>query len=106
MSNESKWLTAIGGIVAAVVPLLVAYGVITAEQGDLWSNLALAIVAAVVAIVVPVTVTSLAKNYNDNQTAAGIAQMDMEKARLMAGPRESGFAALASASVNGWPSSS
>ena len=31
MSNESKWLTAIGGIVGAVVPLLIAYGVLTNE---------------------------------------------------------------------------
>ena len=85
MSNESKWLTAIGGIVAAVVPLLVAYGVVSAEQGDMWSNLALAIVAAVVAIVVPVTVTSLAKNYNDNQTIHTVALMENETARLTAG---------------------
>ena len=86
MTNESKWLTMISGIVAAVVPLLVAYGVITAEQGDLWQALALAIVAAVVAIVVPVTVTSLAKNYNDNDTAARLATMEHE--RLLAGLRE------------------
>lgn len=85
MTNESKWLTAISGIVAAVVPLLVAYGIITAEQGELWSALALAIVGAVVAIVVPITVTSLAKNYNDNQTAAHIASSELESARLMAG---------------------
>mgnify|MGYP001005041844 CR=1 FL=1 len=76
MSNESKWLTAIGGIVAAVVPLLVAYGVVTAEQGEMWQALALAIVGAVVAIVVPVTVTSLAKNYNDNETTAAVAEME------------------------------
>ena len=86
MTNESKWLTAIGGIVAAVVPLLVAYGVVTAEQGEMWQALALAIVGAVVAVVVPVTVTSLAKNYNDNQVAA--AAVELEHARLMAGLRE------------------
>ena len=33
MSNESKWMTAIGGIVAAIVPLLIAYGILTQEQG-------------------------------------------------------------------------
>ena len=85
MSHESKWLTAISGLVAAVVPLLVAYGVITSEQGELWSALALAIVGAIVAIVVPVTVTSLAKNYNDNQTIHTVALMENETARLMAG---------------------
>lgn len=86
MTNESKWLTLIGGIVAAVVPLLVAYGVVTAEQGQMWQALALAIVGAVVAIVVPVTVTSLAKNYNDNDTAAKLALMEHE--RILAGLKE------------------
>ena len=83
MSNESKWLTLVSGIVAAVVPLLVAYGVITAEQGELWSNLALAIVGAIIAIVVPLAVTSLAKNYNDNQTIHTVALMEQETARLL-----------------------
>ena len=85
MTNESKWLTAISGIVAAVVPLLVIYGVVTAEEGEMWSALALAVVGAIVAIVVPVTVTSLAKNYNDNQTIHTVALMENETARLMAG---------------------
>jgi uncharacterized membrane protein YeaQ/YmgE (transglycosylase-associated protein family) len=85
MSNESKWLTAISGIVAAVVPLLVVYGIITAEQGELWSALVLAVVGGIVAIVVPVTVTSLSKNYNDNQTIHTVALMENETARLTAG---------------------
>ena len=83
MSNESKWGTLIGGIIAAIVPLLVAYGVVTAEQGELWQSLALAVVGLVIAVVVPVTVTSLAKNYNDNDTAARVALMENETARIM-----------------------
>jgi FtsH-binding integral membrane protein len=85
MTNESKWLTAISGIVAAVVPLLVVYGVVTAEEGEMWSALVLAVVGGIVAIVVPVTVTSLSKNYNDNQTIHTVALMENETARLMAG---------------------
>jgi len=85
MSNESKWGTLIGGIIAAIVPLLVAYGVVTAEQGELWQSLALAVVGLVIAVVVPVTVTSLAKNYNDNDTAARVALMENETARIMGG---------------------
>jgi uncharacterized membrane protein YeaQ/YmgE (transglycosylase-associated protein family) len=81
MSNESKWLTAIGGIVAAVVPLLVVYGLMTQEQATLWENLVLAIAAAVV----PIVVTSLVRNYNDNDTAARVALMENETARIMAG---------------------
>ena len=85
MSNESKWSTAISGVIAALVPLLVAYGIFSAEQGALWETLALAVVGLVIAIVVPVTVTSLAKNYNDNDTAARVALMENETARIMAG---------------------
>ena len=83
MSNESKWLTAIGGVVAAVVPLLIAYGILTTEQGELWQNLVLAIAAAVV----PIIVTALVRNYNDNDTAARVALMENETARLMQLPR-------------------
>ena len=85
MTNESKWSTLVAGIVAAVVPLLVAYGVITAEQGTLWRDLALAIVGLIIAIVVPVTVTSLAKNYNDNEA---VMQTAMLEAGLRAQVRE------------------
>ena len=105
MSNESKWLTAIGGIVAALIPVLVAYGVVSAEQGEMWQTLALAIVAAIVAIVVPVTVTSLAKNYNDNDTAARVALMENETARIMASqpPRMVRNVTVSSASTGSTP---
>lgn len=85
MTNESKWSTAIAGLIAALVPLLVAYGVFTAEQGEMWRQVALAVVGLVVAVVVPVTVASLVKNYNDNETARSVALMENETARLMAG---------------------
>lgn len=85
MSNESKWATLISGIVAAIVPLLVAYGLISAEQGTLWEALAGAVVALIIAIVVPVTVASLAKNYNDNETSRFMADTELQRARLMAG---------------------
>lgn len=84
MTNENKWLTAIGGIVAALVPLLVAYGLLTAEQAELWEALVLAVVAAVV----PIVVTSLVKNYNDNETALRVSATELESARIRAGLRE------------------
>ena len=101
MSNESKWLTAIGGIVAAIVPLLVAYGVITQEQGTLWENLVLAIAAAVV----PIVVASLIRNYNDNDTAARVALMENETARIMASqpPRMVRNVTVSSASTGSTP---
>ena len=78
MTNESKWLTAIGGIVAAVVPLLIAYGILTAEQGALWESLVMAIAAAVV----PIVVGSIVKNYNDNEATLTVSRNDVEVARL------------------------
>ena len=48
---------------------------------QLWQNLVLAIAAAVV----PIVVTSLVRNYNDNDTAARVALMENETARIMAG---------------------
>jgi len=81
MTNESKWITAISGIIAALVPLLVAYGVLTTEQAELWEALILAIVAAVV----PIVVVSLARNYNDNEATIQVTAMELEAARLRGG---------------------
>ena len=81
MSNESKWLTAIGGIVAAVVPLLIAYGLLTTEQGELWQ----ALVMAIAALIVPIVVGSVIKNYNDNETAATVAKLETEQAWITSG---------------------
>ena len=55
------WMTAIGAIVAAVIPLLVAYRVLDAEQGQLWAGLIL----AVAGVVVPVVIGSMVKNYTE-----------------------------------------
>ena len=81
MSNESKWVTLIGGLVAAAIPLAIAYGLFTSEQGELWQTL----VMAIVALVVPIVVTSLAKNYNDNETLLLTVMAEQETARIMAG---------------------
>ena len=59
------WLTAIGAIVAAVVPLLVADRVLDAEQGELWAGLVL----AVAGVVVPVVIGSIVKNYTESRMA-------------------------------------
>lgn len=81
MTNESKWITAISGIVAALVPLLVAYGVLTNEQAELWEALILAIVAAIV----PIVVVSLARNYNDNAASIQMLMIEQDTARIQAG---------------------
>ena len=59
------WMSAIGAIVSAVVPLLIAYGLLTTEQGELWAGLVL----AVAGVVVPVVIGSIVKNYTESRMA-------------------------------------
>jgi hypothetical protein len=61
----------------------VAYGALTTEQAELWEALILAIVAAVV----PIVVTALAKNYNDNAAMIVAESMALERARLESSSR-------------------
>ena len=67
------WLTAIGAIVAAVIPLLVAYKVLDEAQGQLWAGLIL----AVAGVVVPVVIGSMVKAYTASRT-------DVKMAAIMA----------------------
>ncbi len=81
MDNTDKtktWMTIIGTVVAALVPLLVAYGILDAEKGNLWKEFILAVAAAIV----PVVVGSLIKNFNDNTTAERVIFLEVEGARL------------------------
>lgn len=55
------WMTAIGAIVAAVIPLLVAYRVLDEAQGQLWA----ALILAVAGVVVPVVIGSMVKAYTE-----------------------------------------
>lgn len=57
------WMSAIGAIVAAVIPLLVAYKVLDEAQGQLWA----ALVLAVAGVVVPVVIGSIVKNYTESR---------------------------------------
>jgi hypothetical protein len=65
------WMTTIAAIVAAVLPILVAYGVLTSEMAELWKGLIMAIVAAVV----PIAVGSLAKTYTVSRTEVKLARI-------------------------------
>lgn len=73
------WAWAVGSLVAVVIPLLIAYGVITAELGQLWT----ALIGVISAIVIPIVVGSLTKNYADNRTARLTAEANLETARLI-----------------------
>jgi uncharacterized membrane protein len=58
------WVTTIGGVLIALLPLLVAYGVFTSEMADVWKG----VIVAIMTIVVPPVIGSLAKNYATNRT--------------------------------------
>ncbi len=66
------WMSAIGAIVAAVIPLLVAYRVLDEAQGQLWAGLIL----AVAGVVVPVVIGSIVKNYNDNRADVKVTALE------------------------------
>ncbi len=72
------WVTTVGAILIAALPVLVAYGVLTSEMAEVWKGLVLAIVAAIV----PPVVGSLAKNYANNRTAVKTEAMALEAAAL------------------------
>ena len=46
------WLSAVGGLVVAVLAILVGYGVIDSEQSDLWAALIMAAAPLAIAYIV------------------------------------------------------
>jgi uncharacterized membrane protein len=81
MTNDWKtpefWITALTSIVVAVVAILVARGLLTQAEGELWVQLAAAIVGPVAVIVLGL----VARGYQAHQTQVRVA-------RLTAGLRE------------------
>ena len=79
MTNGTRtselWVTAIGGILAAVLPLLVAYGVLTSDLAGMWKGLILAIVAAIV----PLVTGLLARNYTNARTEIKVEALNLER---------------------------
>lgn len=71
------WITALTGIVTAIVAVLIARGLLTADEGQLWIQLAAAIIGPVAIIVLGI----VAKSYTGHMTAVRVA-------RITAGLRE------------------
>lgn len=79
------WMAAVGKVIAVVFPLLVAYGVLDTEKGELWAGLIL----AVASVVIPIVVGSIDKRYVESRTALkrsmleqATASMHLEATRL------------------------
>lgn len=71
------WLTAVATIAGALVPIVIAYGVLSAEEAEMWLNLIL----AVAAVVVPIVLASSAKKYTVSRTALKTTEVLTEAAR-------------------------
>ena len=53
------WLSAISGLIIAIMALLVGYGTVTNEQADLWTGLILA--------ASPIAIAIIAANYSSSR---------------------------------------
>ena len=73
------WVTIITNIVAAIVAILAARGILTPDEGELWVQLASAVVLPVALLVIG----WVNKSYINNQAS-------IKTARLMAGVRGQG----------------
>lgn len=71
------WVTVVTNIVAAVVAILAARGILAAEEGELWVQLAAAVVLPVALIVIG----AVNRSYLAHMGGVRVA-------RLQAGPRE------------------
>lgn len=79
MYDKEFWMSAIGSIVAALVPLLVAYGLLSAEEADLWSSLIL----AVAAVVVPIVIGSVVKEFTASRAALKMTAIESNQPGLL-----------------------
>ena len=68
------WITSLTAIVAAVVALLVARGALTAEEGELWKQLAGVVIAPIAVIVLGVVVKSYTQGQAKVREARAMAE--------------------------------
>lgn len=74
VQTSEFWLSAVGTLTAVLMPLLVAYGVLSKEEGELWT----ALILGIVSVVVPLVVGSVVKNYNDGRVAVKTEAIKLE----------------------------
>lgn len=70
------WMSAIGTLVAVLIPLLMVYGVFDNEQAQVWE----AAILGIASIVVPLVVGSVVKNYNDGRVTVKTEAVKLEAA--------------------------
>lgn len=72
MEPKDYWLNAVAMIVAALAPILIAYGVFTQDQAALWVDLILALAA----VIVPLVVGQVIQNFTQQKAAVRIAELN------------------------------
>jgi Zn-dependent membrane protease YugP len=77
VKTSEFWLSLIAQVAGAVIPLLILYGVINAEQGAAWQGL----IIALAAVLVPLILAGVAKNYADNRTMLKVEVAQLESLR-------------------------
>jgi hypothetical protein len=50
--NVEHWKKVLGDLIAALIPIIVAYGLLTVEEAQLWANLVLVVAAIVLPLVI------------------------------------------------------
>jgi len=69
------WVTTVGGVLIALLPLLVAYQVLTSELADVWKG----VITAIMTIVVPPVLGSMAKAYTKARTDVKLEALGLER---------------------------
>ena len=77
VKSSEFWMSAITSVVAVLFPLLVAYGVLDTEKGQMWA----ALILAVAGVVVPIVIGSVAKNYNSGRVEVKTEAIGLETAQ-------------------------
>jgi hypothetical protein len=71
MEQKDYILNLVGMVVAAIVPILIAYNVLTAEEAELWVNLILALAA----VIVPIVIAQTAQNWTRTKANVRVAEL-------------------------------
>ena len=71
MEPKDYWMNAISMVLAALVPIVVTYGLLTQETAELW----VALIMALAAVIVPVVITQTAQNWTKQRAVIEVARL-------------------------------
>jgi hypothetical protein len=71
MQDRDYWLNVVSMLAAAIVPILIAYGLLTQEEAELWVNL----IMAIAAVIVPIVIAQTAQNWTRTKANVRVAEL-------------------------------